>query len=293
LAIELGKPIEFSPITRRPVLGFIPLGVHPSHIKSTNSTLASLFGGGKLLGNSDFWFAVMYFLIIQGKISYAKEEMTTFFTNRMLFRLKNSISSASLTGLSGYVQSKMRLDAAVYFTLCSSLFLPPPEPAYDTLRYHLLHVNELLALADLAKLKIPSVLIKHIHRTQLTFQLLNMSKKPNGKRILANIQRALYQNSIPINSDNIGADLLEKNDNDIYKYPQFTLPFVPIDGPAKEENIVIAINLLPPLAKIFSVIEIYNLIESLLFIIYYICNLNLFIIYLLLIKFAMIHKNQV
>jgi hypothetical protein len=274
MGIDVNFPIELSPITRRPVLGFIPLGGHPSHVKAANWTLANLFSGGKVMGNVDFWFAVLYFLIVEGKIPYVKESMSPFFAEQMLFRLKNSISSASLTGLSGFAQSKMRLDASIYFSISSSLFLPPPEPSFDTLRCHILHINKLISLAELAKLKIPAVVTKHIHRTQLALQLLNMSKQINGKKILSNIQRCLYQNSITINKNNIHSDLLKKINDDLYRYPEFTLPFVPIDGAANEERVIHVISFLPSLAKMFNAHELYSLIESLLFI-YYI----LYIIY--------------
>jgi hypothetical protein len=262
MSYDFKKPMEFSPITRKPILGFVPLGSHPSHVKSANWTLSNLFTGGKLLGNSDFWFALFYFIIVRGKVPYLTDEITPFVTQHMLFRLKNTVSSASLTGLSGYVQSKIRLDAAIYFSLSSSLFLPPPEPSYDTLRLHLLHIEEFLCLAELAKLKIPNIIFKHIRRTKLALELLNMSKKPNGKKILLSIQRALYQNSIIINKDNINPELLVMTNN-VYKYSQFTLPFVPIDGPANENSINFAVSLLPSSAKIFPVNELYELIESL------------------------------
>lgn len=52
-----------NPFTQNRLLGAIPLGTHPSHVKVGDFTIAKLISGGKVLGNLNMYFAVIWHLI--------------------------------------------------------------------------------------------------------------------------------------------------------------------------------------------------------------------------------------
>ena len=52
-----------NPFTQAKLLGSIPLGSHHSHVKVGNHTIAKLITGGKILGNLNMYYAVIWYLI--------------------------------------------------------------------------------------------------------------------------------------------------------------------------------------------------------------------------------------
>jgi hypothetical protein len=63
-----GSPIVTSPITRRKLVGAIPLGAVKSHVQAADWTLSRILSGGKALGNADLWFAVLWMMIEDGAL---------------------------------------------------------------------------------------------------------------------------------------------------------------------------------------------------------------------------------
>lgn len=61
-----------NPFTQNRLLGAIPLGTHESHVAVGNHTLAKLITGGKMLGNLNLYYAVIWYLINEGEIEYLK-----------------------------------------------------------------------------------------------------------------------------------------------------------------------------------------------------------------------------
>lgn len=250
-AEEAGYPLKHSPVTRKDLIGFIPLGPHETHVAAADWTIANLLSDGKKLGNPNFWFAVLWILVEQGKIQYLAD-MLPFLREQMIWRLKNRTSSASLTGLSGFVQTKLRLDASIYFCLVSSTFSLPPDPKFDTLRNHLMHTKEFLEIMKLVDIQIPSKVVKHILRTQSLVQLLNFAKK-KGHQELLSLGSALVQKAFKVNQSLVTKQLFD-----------FTMAksiFVPLDGAASSEQIADVISFLPSSCQTLLVNEIYALIQ--------------------------------
>jgi hypothetical protein len=52
-----------NPFTQNRLLGSISLGTHKSHITVGNYTIAKLIAGGKILGNMNLYYAVIWYLI--------------------------------------------------------------------------------------------------------------------------------------------------------------------------------------------------------------------------------------
>lgn len=55
-----------NPFTQNRLLGAIPLGTHKSHVTVGNYTIAKLISGGKVLGNMNMYYAVIWYLIHEG-----------------------------------------------------------------------------------------------------------------------------------------------------------------------------------------------------------------------------------
>jgi hypothetical protein len=250
-AENAGYPIEASPITRKTISGFIPLGNHQSHVEAADWSISQLITGGKSLGNKDFWFSLIWILVEQSKIPYLKE-LIPFFREQMIWRLKNRSTTASLCVLSGFIQTRLRLDAAIYFSLVSSKFKIRPEPQYDILRLHLFHSSELIQILNLLDIQVPEDISRQIIRIKVMMQILTQSKK-NGKFELLSIGNALVQKCYKINRNNVSNKLLE---NQRYRYI-----YIPLDGPASNDQIVEALSFLPASTKQLPLHEVYELIQ--------------------------------
>ncbi|KAK2950263.1 hypothetical protein BLNAU_14847 [Blattamonas nauphoetae] len=248
---EQSSPITSSPLTRRALVGFLPLGCHETHVKAADWTLAQLISGGKALGNRDFWFAVIYFLVQRGKIPFLAE-MEPFMREQLIFRMRHHRTNASLTGLTTFILTPLRFDCAIFFTLCSALFTPAPEASADPLRMHIIHAPELIQMAEIAGITIPESIQTLITRTAALLQLLSMCKKtPAG--FLPMLGQMLIQNGVSIDGTKI--------DNELKSDTIFQLPFVPLDGSASEEQQKTVIQMLPRVCHTLSVPELFWMIR--------------------------------
>jgi hypothetical protein len=118
-----GIPITHSPLTRREIIGAIPLGASKSHISAANWSPSQIVSGGKVLGRSDFWFAVLWLLIQSGKIPFLND-IEKFAREQMLYRLTKHHGYASLTGLSMFPGQRLRLANCCWFCLATPFFIP-------------------------------------------------------------------------------------------------------------------------------------------------------------------------
>lgn len=60
---KFNKNLLKNPFTQNRLIGSIPLGTHKSHIQVGNYTIAQLMTGGKLVGNMNLYYAVIWHLI--------------------------------------------------------------------------------------------------------------------------------------------------------------------------------------------------------------------------------------
>ena len=65
---QFDKDLLKNPFTQNRLLGGIPLGTHKSHVQVGNYTIAKLITGGKILGNLNLYYAVIWHLIKDGEI---------------------------------------------------------------------------------------------------------------------------------------------------------------------------------------------------------------------------------
>jgi len=59
-----------NPFTQNRLLGAIPLGNHHSHVTVANYTIAKMVAGGKIMGNLNMYYAVIWYLINEGEVEY-------------------------------------------------------------------------------------------------------------------------------------------------------------------------------------------------------------------------------
>ena len=66
IGVKLTGKLKENPYTRNPLIGGIPLGTHKSHVEVGNYTIAKVVSGGRILGNLNMYYAVIWCLINEG-----------------------------------------------------------------------------------------------------------------------------------------------------------------------------------------------------------------------------------
>lgn len=238
LAAYKEAPILTSPLTRAPLLaGAICIGSTEEHCKATHWTLAQLTTGGKLVGNPDLWFAVLWLILHRAPAHYLKA-IEPQLAAHMRWRMKTHTSSISLTGAPEFPTTRVRLDAAIWYVFASATF--SMDPRRDVLRAHLPHLQELddmlcrlcpeFALPDETKVR------AHILHVRAGLNMLGWVKRPGQQERLMNIIRGLYQATVRCGDD-----------------------FIPVDGPPTPEQVAAARAALPAWYRDLSAARLYDL----------------------------------
>jgi hypothetical protein len=223
-AHDAGAPFLTSPMTRAPLLaGAICIGNTEEHCRATHWTLAQLTTGGKLVGNPDLWFAVIWLALFRAPAHYLKA-IEPQIAHHMRWRMKTHTSSISLTGAPEFPTTRVRLDAAIWYVFASATF--SMDPRRDVLRAHLPHLQELddMLRCLLPEFKLPNEkeLRAHILHVRAGLNMLSWVKRPGQQARLANIIRGLYQATVRCGDD-----------------------FIPVDGPPTAEQVAAARAALP------------------------------------------------
>jgi hypothetical protein len=134
---QFNKDLVKNPFTQNRLLGGIPLGTHHSHIKVGNHTIAKLISGGKILGNMNLYYALIWYLIKEGSIEYLKD-IEKNATEHLIYRLKNSKTYASMCGKSQFVSTFVSTDIALWFCVNSGYL--NHETNKDTFRFHFYNI---------------------------------------------------------------------------------------------------------------------------------------------------------
>ena len=188
-----------SPLTRDQIFGGLCLGKDKSHIQATNSTLRYILTGGKSLGNIDMWFVIIYFIIKRADDDYYLKDYLPMFEEHLKYRLMNSNSYMSLSGLPTYPVYSVPLGLALWCSVMattSNLSLIK-DPKNDPIRLHLSYSNDIIELLNIININVPNKLIQHINRLKtLRHFLLEVKKGKEQTLKLKNLVDALSYNAI-------------------------------------------------------------------------------------------------
>ncbi len=141
VGVKFGDKFLKNPFTQNKLIGAIPLGCHKSHVTVGNYTLAKMISGGKILGNLNLYYAVVWYLIKEGNIQYLND-IAKNAEEHLIFRLRTSKTMASLCGLAQYVTTEIPSDVAVWYCVNSGFFNQPTDR--DTFRYHVFNIDPMI-----------------------------------------------------------------------------------------------------------------------------------------------------
>lgn len=250
-AESCGNPISVSPLTRKKLIGGLPLGASEEHVKAANWTLFQLVSGGKRLGNPDMWFAVIWVLLERNQIPFLADVLP-FVREQMIYRLMNHQTAASLSGLSTFCQKRLPLVGACWFCLSSPFFITKETRNQNMLRYHLSHAQILKQMIDLVGFKLPDGTDRALARTSAFASMLRF--KRDHKDTFDTMIKCLYQNSILIEIEDYEGDDEDKKQK--MKELGSGKFFIPVDGQATEETREKVLNSLPPACRKVSLNEL-------------------------------------
>ena len=237
-----------NPFTQNRLLGAIPLGTHHSHVKVGDYTLAKLISGGKILGNLNMYYAVVWYLINEGEVEYLNEIKENA-TEHLAYRLKNSRTMASLSGLAQFVTTNVTSDIAVWYCVNSGYLNQPTDR--DTFRFHLFNMPALIKITEALGYPNHPGLQRHLIRTKTVMQLLSNFKKlnTNQKKEFKRWFEGLYQNGI----------ILDKETKFSAKFKELEVcsRFIPIDGEASKEQVEVIRKRFPAEYEALSDEELY------------------------------------
>lgn len=207
------------------------LGACAEHVAFTNSVMAAAVTGGKLAGNSDLWFAVAWLLVRRGKVPTLAAAAPAMDTH-MNWRLKHSLTFASLSGLPEFVTTRLPLGAAAWYVFAASTADLPA--AREPLRAHMMHIDALRELVDFAGYELPAGVDQHVMRLRVLLHMLSSVKKAPGRLQAAIL--ALHQNAYRMTTETVRSVVSET---------ESWFDWIPLDGPATPEQIETALSTLP------------------------------------------------
>ncbi|CAL5990108.1 Conserved_hypothetical protein [Hexamita inflata] len=271
-----------SPITRQPICGVISFGQTEEHSNISDDTIQKLLSNGKHLGNTNLWFAVIYFiikgdpkfdpslipkgpeLIIQPnqvlKKPHSKLERLTnlvpFFEHQLKWRLENRTTFASLTGLSQFVCTRIPLANAIWH-IVHSCFLRP-ESNVDPMRIHIYHISRFLDLLDIVGYRVDIKALQHVSQLHAMMSLLQCTKKPKPGPTCSSHQ-ALNLYIKALRQKVVVFDYSRMNRN--YLKIEHPVPVVMLDGPASAAQIKEVMRILPNAVRHLPVSVISGLFQ--------------------------------
>lgn len=241
-----------NPFTQNRLLGAIPLGTHKSHVEVGNYTIAKLIAGGKIMGNLNLYYAVIWYLINEGEIEFLKPIQANA-TEHLLHRLRNSKTMASLCGLAQFVTTQVSTDVAIWYCVSSGYLNQPTDR--DTFRFHFYNLDPMIKMVEVLGYPLHAGTRAHLNRTKCLLNLLSKFKKlsTKEKKDFKYLFTGLYQKAIFLNEETLGT-LSEK-----FKQIEVVASFVPIDGEASAAQITKIRELLPKYCSELSLEELYHI----------------------------------
>ena len=225
--VKYSDKLRQNPFTRNKLLGAIPLGCHKSHVTVGNNTIAKMVSGGKVMGNLNLYFAVIWILVNEDEIEFLKPIKANL-TEHLVHRLVNSQTMASMCGLSQFVSTQIGTDIAIWNCVNSGFMNQPTEK--DTLRFHLFDIDAMAKIVDALGYPVHAGFKRHYLRTRALFYFLDRFKQanPHQKLALKTLFRGLYQRGFLVKTTGFAQKFREV---------EVCSEFIPVDGAATEEQV--------------------------------------------------------
>ena len=222
-AEKSGHPFVTSPMTRKRIIGIIPLGESPEHVKAADWTLMQLISGGKNLGDRNIWLSILWLLVKRKAFPYLSD-IEEFLRAQVLYRFKNNKTSISLSGLGNLPQKKVGYATASWACLMSIYLIPKIPRNCNLLLVHLFHYKELVEIVNLFDYKLPDDFEKIVQRILCLASMMTFFKK--NVQLLPFYKMGISQATILVN---VPEDSPMKSGGLVGEL------FLPIDGEINED----------------------------------------------------------
>lgn len=233
-----GHPFEISPITRKKIIGIIPLGESPEHVQAGDWTLMQLISGGKNLGDRNIWFSILW-LLVKRKIFPYLDDVEDFLKAQLLYRFNNNKTSISISGLGNLPQKKVEYGTAAWACLMSIYLIPKIPRNCNLLLVHLLHYKELIEIVKLFEYELPDDFEKIVHRILCLASMMTFFKK--NVKLLPFYKMGISQATLIIN---VSEDSKMKSGGLVGEL------FIPVDGEINENTRKKCLDKFPEICKI-------------------------------------------
>lgn len=162
---------------------------------------------------------------------------------------------ASLCGLSQFVATQVSTDLALWYSASSGYLNNPVEK--DTFRFHLYNMDTIAKLIELLDYPLHEGFQRHYKRTLALHHFMDRMKRSSAshKKNLQNLFRGLYQKGFFVDTAN-----LDKK----FKGTEVCTAFIPVDGPADEQQLKEVYARLPPFCKNMpreDLLYVYSLLD--------------------------------
>lgn len=241
--VKFSDKLLKNPFTQNRLLGSIPLGSHKSHMTVGNHTIAKMVSGGKVMGNLNLYFAVIWILVNEDEIEYLKPIKANL-AEHLIYRLKKTKTMASLCGLSQFVSTQIGTDLALWYVANSGYLNTPVEK--DCFRFHLYDMEYILKVVELLDYPMHEGFERHYLSTRALYYFMDNYKRstPNERKNMKNLFRGLYQGGFLVDTS-----MLDKK----FRSVELCSEFIPVDGPAsKKQRKAIRRRKLPTFCKNLS-----------------------------------------
>ena len=232
-----GYPFQFSPFTRKTIVGAITLGETEEHVNCANYNLMKLLTGGKNLGDRNLWFFVLWILVKNNVFPYLND-IEPFIKAQVIYRMKNYRTSISLSGLGNLPQNKVFYATAAWSCLMTPFIINKIPAGLNLFNVHIVHYKELVEIVKLFNFELPNNFEKFANRMEVFSYLLYYFKK--NPKLIDNFKNGLTYNSIIINVDENSPLKAGGIVGELY---------IPIDGEINEENRIKCLEKLPKICK--------------------------------------------
>ena len=204
-----------SPLTRRPIRGFIALDSHDSHVKYTNNILRKCLTKQKAIGNIDFWYSMLYILIDDDKVPHLSD-YKEYVKTHMVYRLNNSNTYMCLSGLPMYPTYRVLLKTSLYSVINASWFVK--NPRNEPIRSNIVYFEKFVKLLELVGITVDEKTVYYMNMLKTLQYFMDLKKKGND---ISNMINALIYRSVKVDDVYILMDGDKDSEIDMTILPSF------------------------------------------------------------------------